>query len=277
MNTIGKNIHTLRKQNGLTQEELAGKIGVTYQAVSKWENGTTAPDIALLPELAVVLGTSIDALLGYAAEKKTSAWYEERYKGTEYYWGVKPSFMCLEVLRILPPDRPLKVLDAGCGEGKDAVFFAKNGYKVSAFDITQSGIDKAKRLAERHGVEIDFFRADILDYRLEKEFDVIFCSGVLYYVPERLRGEVLDNWKRHTAAGGVNALNVFVEKPFIPKPPDHDAGLRQNWRSGELFGYYYDWRFERCEEVIFDCNSSGVPHKHCMDTLIAVKESGMQL
>ncbi len=58
--------------------------------------------------------------------------------------------MCLEVLRILPPDRPLKVLDAGCGEGKDAVFFAKNGYKVSAFDITQSGIDKAKRLAERH-------------------------------------------------------------------------------------------------------------------------------
>ncbi len=70
MNTIGKNIHTLRKQNGLTQEELAGKIGVTYQAVSKWENGTTAPDIALLPELAAVLGTSIDALLGYAAEKK---------------------------------------------------------------------------------------------------------------------------------------------------------------------------------------------------------------
>ncbi len=271
MNTIGKNIYTLRKQNGLTQEELAGKIGVTYQAVSKWENGTTAPDIALLPELAAVLGTSIDALLGYAAEKKTSAWYEERYKGTEYYWGVKPSFMCLEVLRILPPDRPLKVLDAGCGEGKDAVFFAKNGYKVSAFDITQSGIDKAKRLAERHGVDIDFFRADILDYRLEKKFDVIFCSGVLYYVPERLRGEVLDNWKRHTTVGGVNALNVFVEKPFIPKPPDHEPGLRRNWRSGELFGHYHDWRFERCEEVIFDCNSSGVPHKHCMDTLIAVK------
>ncbi len=272
MNTIGKNIQTLRKQNGFTQEELAGRLGVTYQAVSKWENGATAPDISLLPELAAVLGTSIDALLGYAAEKKTSAWYEEQYKGTEYYWGVKPSFMCLEVLRILPPVRPLRVLDAGCGEGKDAVFFAKNGYMVSAFDITQSGIDKARRLAERHGVEIDFFRADILDYRLEKDFDVIFCSGVLHYVPEELRGEVLGDWKRHTAAGGVNALNVFVEKPFIPKPPDHENGLRQNWRSGELFGHYHDWRFERCEEVIFDCNSSGVPHKHCMDTLIAVKE-----
>ncbi len=273
LDTIGENIRAFRKQNGLTQEELAGRLGVTYQAVSKWEHGTTAPDISLLPELAAVFGTSIDALLGYAAEKKTSAWYEERYKGAEYYWGVKPSFMCLEVLRILPPDRPLRVLDVGCGEGKDAVFFAKNGYKVSAFDITQSGIDKAKRLAERHGVGIDFFRADILDYRLENEFDVIFCSGVLHYVPEDLRGDILDNWKRHTAAGGVNALNVFVEKPFIPKPPDHEPGLRQSWRSGELLGHFHDWRCERCEEVIFDCNSSGVPHKHCMDTLIAVKES----
>ncbi len=273
LDTIGKNIRVFRKKNGFTQEELAGRLGISFQAVSKWENGVTAPDISLLPELAAILGTSIDALLGYAVEKKTSAYYEERYKGAEYYWGVKPSFMCLEVLRILPPDRSLRVLDAGCGEGKDAVFFAKNGYKVSAFDITQSGVDKAKRLAERHGVEIDFFRADILDYRLEKEFDVIFCSGVLHYLPKELRKEVLDNWKRHTAAGGVNALNVFVEKPFIQNPPDEEPGHFPNWHSGELFGLYHDWRFERCEEVIFDCSSSGVPHKHCMDTLIAVKAS----
>lgn len=276
MNAVGKNIYALRKQNGFTQEELAGKLGVTSQAVSKWENCTTAPDISLLPELAAVFKTSIDALLGYAAEKKTSAFYEERYKSAEYYWGVKPSFMCLEVLRILPPDRPLKVLDAGCGEGKDAVFFAKNGYKVSAFDITGSGIEKAKRLAERHGVDIDFFRADILDYRLEREFDVIFCSGVLHYLPEKTRGEVLDDWKRHTTAGGVNALNVFVEKPFIKNPPDNEPGHFPNWISGELFGYYHDWKFERCEEVIFDCNSGGAPHKHCMNTLIAVKETSLK-
>lgn len=275
MNAIGKNIHTLRKQNGFTQEELAGKLGVTYQAVSKWENDTTAPDISLLPELAAVFGTSIDALLGYAADKKTSVYYEERYKDTEYYWGVKPSFMCLEVLRILPPDRPLRILDAGCGEGKDAVFFAKNGYKVSAFDITGSGIEKAKQLAERHNVNVDFFRADIFDYRLDTEFDVIFCSGVLHYLPEELRGEVLNDWKRHTSDGGVNALNVFVEKPFIQNPPDNEPGHCSSWHSGELFWHYRDWRFERCEEVIFDCNSSGVPHKHCMDTLIAVKETAL--
>ena len=43
------------------------------------------------------------------------------------------------------------------------------------------------------------------------------------------------------------------------------------WRSGELFEYYHDWLFHVCQEDIFDCNSGGIPHKHCMDTLIAQK------
>lgn len=270
MNTISKNIYTLRKMNGFTQEGLAGRLGVTYQAVSKWENGVTSPDISLLPELAAVLGTDIDSLLGYAAEKKTSEYYEERYRKSEYYWGVKPSFMCFDILKLLSPDRPLRLLDAGCGEGKDAVFFAKNGYCVSAFDITESGVEKAKRLAERHGADVDFFRADICDYVPDKKFDIIFCSGVLDYIPTERRGDVIENWKEHTQTGGVNAVNVFVKKPFIPIAPDKENSER-HWKSGELFGLYHDWKFERCEEVIFDCGSGGTPHKHCMNTLVAVK------
>ncbi len=268
--TVGEKIYRLRKQKGLTQEQLAKEAGVSYQAVSKWENGAAAPDISLLPVLASIFETDIDSLLGYAAEKKTSAYYEERYRKSGYYWGVKPSFMCFDILKLLPPDKPLRLLDAGCGEGKDAVFFAKNGYCVSAFDITESGVEKAKRLAGRYGADVDFFRADICDYVPDKEFDVIFCSGVLNYIPADARSRVVENWKKHTSAGGLNAVNVFVKKPFIPDAPDKER-ISSRWRSGELFGLYGDWRFERCEEVIFDCGSGGVPHKHCMDTLIAVK------
>lgn len=43
------------------------------------------------------------------------------------------------------------------------------------------------------------------------------------------------------------------------------------WQSGELLQYYHDWKIELLEEVIFDCDSSGVPHKHCMDVVIARK------
>lgn len=61
--TIGKRIAALRKEKGLTQEELAQHMGVSGQAVSKWENDQTCPDISALPKLARLLGVTVDELL----------------------------------------------------------------------------------------------------------------------------------------------------------------------------------------------------------------------
>ena len=62
--TMGKRIADLRKQKGMTQEQLAQQLGVTAQAVSKWENDLSCPDISILPQLAEVLGVTTDELLG---------------------------------------------------------------------------------------------------------------------------------------------------------------------------------------------------------------------
>lgn len=63
MNTLGSRISQLRKAKGLTQEGLAEKLGVSSQAVSKWENDVSCPDISLLPALARSLGVTTDELL----------------------------------------------------------------------------------------------------------------------------------------------------------------------------------------------------------------------
>ena len=60
---IGNKIAMLRRQNGYTQEDLAGKLGITSQAVSKWENGHTLPETILLPLLSKFLKSSIDSIL----------------------------------------------------------------------------------------------------------------------------------------------------------------------------------------------------------------------
>lgn len=65
--TLGERIAALRKGLGMTQLELAQMLGVTNQAVSKWESDQCCPDILLLPELADALGTSLDALFGREA------------------------------------------------------------------------------------------------------------------------------------------------------------------------------------------------------------------
>ena len=68
---IGENIRALRKARGFTQEQLADMLGISFQAVSKWENNANTPDISLLPVIAKALGTSIDQLF---SENNPGSW-----------------------------------------------------------------------------------------------------------------------------------------------------------------------------------------------------------
>lgn len=268
--TLGANISRYRKAQHLTQYDLAKKLGISYQAVSKWETGQTTPDLYLLPAISAILNTSIDQLMGYSHLFHAGTAYNDKYNSEQYYWGVEPSDMCLKLLELMPPTKPLKVLDIGCGEGKDAVFLARCGYSVSAFDLSDTGIEKTKRLAESANVFVDAFKADILDFRLEEDFDILFSSGVLHYIPPELRKEIIQNYQENTTSNGLNLFNVFVEKSFIPAPPDEEDDAFP-WKSGELLTLYHDWYIEDTSENVFECWSGGSPHKHAMDVLYARK------
>ena len=66
---IGGKIKKLRREHGLTQERLAELVGISFQAVSKWENSIALPDITLVPRLARIFGVSIDELFDYSKDK----------------------------------------------------------------------------------------------------------------------------------------------------------------------------------------------------------------
>ena len=72
---LGENIRENRKKLNLTQEQLANRLGVSFQSVSRWENGTTYPDMEKLPEIARLFDTTIDALLGFGGTNDKS-YYE---------------------------------------------------------------------------------------------------------------------------------------------------------------------------------------------------------
>ena len=67
---LGANIRGLRRENHITQEQLAEKLGVSCQSVSRWENDTCYPDMELLPALARIFAVSVDRLLGVSEEDK---------------------------------------------------------------------------------------------------------------------------------------------------------------------------------------------------------------
>ena len=86
---VGEQIAVLRKSKGLTQSELGERIGVSFQAVSKWERGETLPDITLLPDLAKILETTIDFIL-LGSEKVIE------YKGKFTVTDLKKGLNCLK-------------------------------------------------------------------------------------------------------------------------------------------------------------------------------------
>jgi len=72
-NTFGKTVARLRKEQGITQQELADRMGVTDKAVSKWERDLSMPDTASLPLLAQTLGTTVDQLMNGGADTAAAA------------------------------------------------------------------------------------------------------------------------------------------------------------------------------------------------------------
>ena len=119
--SIGKRIMSLRKAAGMTQEQLAEKLGVTPQAVSKWENEVSCPDISLLPTLAGIFGVSTDSLLGRAeldTEAVRAAYAKEqseqkREKSGGIWFGVMIAlaglaFLCAEFIEV--PFKPWAVI-----------------------------------------------------------------------------------------------------------------------------------------------------------------------
>ena len=86
---VGEQIAVLRKAKGLTQSELGERIGVSFQAVSKWERGETLPDVTLLPDLAKILETTVDFIL-LGSEKVIE------YKGKFTVTDMKKGLNCLK-------------------------------------------------------------------------------------------------------------------------------------------------------------------------------------
>ncbi len=74
-----------------------------------------------------------------------------------------------------------KLLDIGCGEGKDAVYMAQKGYDVTAFDLTENGVRKTIALAESRNVKIKAYVDDINTFGTDAKYDVIYSTGTVQY------------------------------------------------------------------------------------------------
>jgi len=144
-------------------------------------------------------------------ENWKKAWtdrWNDRFGKEEYAYGEEPNLYLKEQLEKLKPGR---ILFPAEGEGRNAVFAARLGWSVSAFDISQEGKKKALRLASAHQVHIDYQLGELQNLPYEPEqFDAM---GLIYaHFPAGIKSSYHRQLDRYLRTGGTVIFEAFSKK-----------------------------------------------------------------
>jgi len=195
-----------------------------------------------------------------------SPWARE-YERTphEYVLGTQPSEFARAMQELMPPGA--RVLDVGCGEGRDSVFFAERGCDVTSLDVSAAGLQKAERLARAHGVRVRWVCGDAASDVPGGPFDLVYSCGAIHYVPRDRRPDLFSRLKAVTKPGGHHAHIVFTDRRV-------HVEMREQidyFTSGELLRAYADWTVLGHESGVIACAQDGTRHSHSVDQLVARK------
>ena len=162
------------------------------------------------------------------------------------------------------------ILDVGCGEGRNSIFLSEHGHKVDAFDISEAGIEKAKRIAAGKKLKINFFICDLGEFVFDKDYDAILSHGVLHLPEKPVRDKFIAEAQKHTKSGGYNIIGIFTNR--LPATPDNAPFTKSLFDVGELPTRYAGWIILSHDESTFkDSHPGGVSHEHAYECIIARK------
>ncbi|MXQ14137.1 class I SAM-dependent methyltransferase [Microvirga makkahensis] len=141
------------------------------------------------------------------SEQSDQERWNTRYSGEDYLFGTSPNAFLASQRHLLGPgQRALAVAD---GEGRNGVWLAEHGLRVTALDFSSAALAKARRLADSRGVEVSFVQADLAAWEWqESSFDVVAAIFIQFADPT-LREAIFRGIRRTLAPGGLLLLQGY--------------------------------------------------------------------
>ncbi len=134
--------------------------------------------------------------------------WDQRFDRDDYFYGTEPSQFLIAQSELLQPG--LRALVLAEGEGRNAVYLAERGLKVTAMDSSRVALAKARKLAAERAVEVDFQDADLAQWHWEPEaYDLVAAIFIQFAEPE-LRAAIFAGMQHTLAPGGVLLLHGFT-------------------------------------------------------------------
>lgn len=214
---ISDRIKYFRKKNNLTQSQLAELIGVSPQAISKWETGIGCPDLSMIVPLAIALRISTDELFEYKdginlntvkSEWNSMAAAYELFNNSPDSYSYTIEWPCIQEL--LPELRGKSILDFGCGTGI-FTFLLEKYYpsKVIGIDLSEEMLKIAIAKGEEKKSSAQFVLGDAskLASYFDETFDLVFSSTTTHYLTNL--DELFENIRRVLKEDGTCVLSII--------------------------------------------------------------------
>lgn len=149
-----------------------------------------------------------------------------------------------EVIEAMETIEPCKVLDLGCGQGRNALYLAKKGFDVVAVDQHISSLETLSQVAEMEDIDLAFGTYDIQSASLTQTYDFILSTVVFMFLDREKIPAIIQNMQEQTNIGGYNLIVSAMDTEDAPCP----MNFAFTFSEGELKNYYQDWEFIKSNE-----------------------------
>lgn len=172
---------------------------------------------------------------------KQNIW-EKEYKNVDSLWGFNPNSILSQYVEMLPENGV--VLDIGIGEGRNALFFAKQGFAVEGIDISETAVERCLELSKEHNLNVKAKVQDITSFEIEpNKYSLIILSNVLNFFPDNDIKIIIEKVKNGLHKNGLVYINAFDDKePGRKKAPEKYEQLAEHTfynESSNMFLHYF--------------------------------------
>ena len=142
--------------------------------------------------------------------------------------------------------KPCKVLDLGCGQGRNSLYLAGRGFEVTAYDLSPNMIETLSQIITKEAIEnITLKQYDINHAEIEGDYDLIISTVVMMFVNRDRMPAIIPNMQAHTKPGGYNLIVSAMSTDAYPFD-----GFPFTFSEGELERYYQDWEIIHYNENV---------------------------
>ena len=187
-------------------------------------------------------GSRFQQLSGIKISQDSKTQWDQRYSRPTFVYGKSPVKFLSENYQFIPYEA--SVLDLGMGEGRNAVFLAQKGYKVTGIDISSVAVKKAYLLAQEFGVKFKGVVASLEDYKIAPgSFDAIIC----FYFVDRNLVEKMKSWLK---PGGIIIYEAFTTRQKANKKANAEEEFFL--KEQELLKLFHGMRVLKYEEPLHE-------------------------